>query len=231
MRYIYYLFILLCLYSATRAQDTTGTSVAHRVIALPDTAKPSAIKRQPQSINKAPLAADTTGRSKHDPRKATLRSLILPGWGQAYNREYWKIPIVYAAVGIPIGTYFYNNTWYKRTRDAYSIVVALDTPSFSKINRKLITSTGYPLDAASLQRYRNEFRRDRDYSILITLLAWGLNVVDATVFGHLKEFDVSDDLSLRVRPSYDPISKVTGVGLVFNIKSKHPTVKQMAFLP
>lgn len=231
MRYIYSLIILLSLCSPGHAQDTAHSGAVNRVIALPDTTKPSAIKRQPASDNKSPLAADTTGRSKHDPRKATLRSLIIPGWGQIYNHEYWKLPIVYAAIGIPVGTYFYNNTWYKRTRDAYSIVVANDTANFGKINKKLITSTGYPLDAASLQRYRNEFRRDRDYSILITLLAWGLNVVDATVFGHLKDFDVSDDLSLHVRPSYDPITKVGGIGLVLNIKNRQPQVKQIAFLP
>lgn len=231
MRYIYCLIISFCLCGLARAQDTAHSGAVNRVIPLPDTAKPITIKRQPANDTKAPLAADTTGRSKHDPRKATLRSLILPGWGQAYNREYWKIPIVYAAVGIPIGTYFYNNTWYKRTRDAYTIVVANDTANFGKINRNLIRTDGYPLDAASLQRYRNEFRRNRDYSILITLLAWGLNVVDATVFGHLKDFDVSDDLSLHVRPSFDPFTKVGGIGLVFNIKSRPQHVKQMAFLP
>jgi len=99
-------------------------------------------------------------------------------------------------------------------------VVANDTANFGKINRKLIRSDGYPADAASLQRLRNQFRRDRDYSILVTLLAWGLNVVDATVFGHLKEFDISDDLSMKVKPAYDPISKSGNIGLAFNLHPK-----------
>src|SRR6185436_8152315 len=51
-------------------------------------------------------------KSKHSPRKATIRSLIIPGWGQAYNNKYWKIPIVYTAIGIPIGTFIYNKKWY-----------------------------------------------------------------------------------------------------------------------
>jgi hypothetical protein len=164
---------------------------------------------------------DTLVKKKHDPRKATLRSLMIPGWGQAYNREYWKIPLVYAAVGIPIGTFFYNNTWYKRTRDAYTIVVNGQTANYSKIDPKLITSSGAPLDAYTLQYLRNNFRRDRDYSVLITLLAWGLNVVDATVFGHLKDFDVSSDLSMKIQPGYDPVFKSPNLGLVFNFKSKH----------
>src|SRR5487761_2677032 len=51
-------------------------------------------------------------KPKHDPHISTLRSAILPGWGQAYNHEYWKIPIVYAALGIPVGTFIYNKNWY-----------------------------------------------------------------------------------------------------------------------
>lgn len=164
---------------------------------------------------------DTLVKKKHDPHKATLRSLMIPGWGQAYNREYWKIPLVYAAVGIPIGTFFYNNTWYKRTRDAYTIVVNGQTANYSQINPKLITSSGAPLDAYTLQYLRNNFRRDRDYSVLITLLAWGLNVVDATVFGHLKDFDVSSDLSMKIQPGYDPVFKSPNLGFVFNFKAKH----------
>lgn len=220
MRYITWCIILLVFTAGTAsAQQDTATSVAHRVIVLPDTAQKSTIKRQPADISRVPAEPDTS-KPKHDPHKATIRSLILPGWGQAYNREYWKIPIVYAAVGIPIGTYFYNNTWYHRTRDAYIIVQANDVANFSKIDKRLIQSNGQPISASSLQRYRNQFRQYRDYSILFTLLAWGLNVVDATVFGHLKEFDVSDDLSMKVKPVYDPIAKSGNIGLVLSFKGK-----------
>jgi len=229
MRSIYLIILFTFTAGAGYAQQDTTSQVAHRVIILPDTTKPGTIKRvaQPDTIANAKFVADTSSKYKHDPHKATLRSLILPGWGQAYNKEYWKIPIVYAAIGIPIGTWFYNNTWYKRTRDAYTIVVANDTASFPKINKKLFYQ-GYPLDAASLQTYRNEFRRDRDYSLLITLFAWALNVVDATVFGHLKDFDVSDDLSMHVHPSFDANTKISNLGLVFNFKNKPHKVTMVA---
>ncbi len=62
--------------------------------------------------------------------------------------------------------------------------------------------------------YRNEFRKNRDYSILYFLIAWGLNVADATVFAHLKDFDVSDDLSLQVKPTYNPVAKTPGISIV-----------------
>ena len=160
------------------------------------------------------LRSDTTLRPVHSPRKATLRSALIPGWGQAYNKQYWKIPLVYAVVGIPAGTYFYNNSWYKKSKVAYEIRLAKDTASFPSIDPKLEV-----LSTESLRFYRNEFRRSRDYSILYTLLAWGLTVVDATVSGHLKEFDVSDDLSLKINPIIQPGSNIKGLSMVLALKS------------
>ncbi|MFZ1799723.1 MAG: DUF5683 domain-containing protein [Chitinophagaceae bacterium] len=153
---------------------------------------------------------------KHEPRKATLRSAILPGWGQAYNKEYWKIPIVYGALAIPAATYLYNNKWYKKTRDAYNIVVNNDTAMFGTIDPKLQPLISNP---TSLQFYRNQFRKDRDYSTLWFIILWGLNVADATVFAHLKHFDVSDNLSMDIRPDFNPQLKTAGIGIVFNFKN------------
>ena len=76
------------------------------------------------------------------------------------------------------------------------------------------------LDAESLRFYRNQFRRDRDYSILYTLIAWGLNVADATVFAHLKNFDVSDDLSFKIKPGYSPTANTSGISLVLAVRNK-----------
>ncbi len=152
--------------------------------------------------------------SKHDPGKATLRSLILPGWGQAYNREYWKIPIVYGALGTVAGFYIYNNTWYKRTKDAFDIRVNRNNTA----DTALIHPRLEPLSAQSLQLYRNAFRRDRDYSALYFIITWGLNIVDATVFGHLKDFNVNEDLSLKINPVLKSNGNA-GVSLVLGFKS------------
>jgi hypothetical protein len=154
---------------------------------------------------------------KHDPKKATRRSAIIPGWGQAYNREYWKIPLVYGALAIPAGLFVYNNNWYKKTKYAYeakyNAEVNNDTTGLAAIDPQL-----KGLSSSSLQSYRNSFRRDRDYSILFFLLAWGLNVVDATVFGHLKDFDVSNDLSMNVKPNFNPTTRTPGLTLTFSPK-------------
>lgn len=161
-------------------------------------------------------AKDTVHKKMHDPRKATIRSALIPGWGQAYNREYWKIPLVYAAVGITAGTFVYNNKWYQRTKKAYDIVINNRTDEYDQIDPKLKGLIDYP---QSLQYYRNDFRKNRDYSVLFFLFAWGLNVVDATVFGHLKDFDVSDDLSMRINPTFDASTKTSGLGFAFSLKT------------
>lgn len=153
----------------------------------------------------------------HDPRKATIRSAILPGWGQAYNKEYWKIPIVYGALSIPVITFVFNNTWYKRTRDAYTILINQDSAHYGDIYGDLAR-----YDTRTLQNARNQYRRDRDYSVLWFLILWGVNVVDATVFGHLKHFDVSDDLNVQVNPTFNNVTKSPGLSFVVNFKEKTP---------
>ena len=191
------------------SQDTTG------VILKPDTA--AVVAKQDTAVVVA--RPDTTVvKKKHIPRIATRRSLILPGWGQAYNREYWKIPIIWGALGTTAGIWIYNNTWYHRTRDAFNLVFDNDTANYNKIHPKLIRPNGEPLDANSLQNYRNQFRRDRDYSLLWFLATWVLNAVDATVFAHLRNFDVSDDLSLKIKPNLNPTTRSAGFTLALNFK-------------
>lgn len=161
---------------------------------------------------------DTAGKPRHSPRKAAIRSAILPGWGQVYNKKYWKVPIVYTAIGIPIGTFLYNQKWYSRTRDAAKMLANNDTANYrQRVDEKLYVYFSTPGALPTLLRYRNDFRKNMDYSILFTLLFWGLNVVDATVDAHLKDFDVSDNLSMRIRPTILTGSTTAGVSVVFTI--------------
>jgi hypothetical protein len=155
---------------------------------------------------------------KFRPQVATRRAAILPGWGQATNKEYWKIPIVYGVLAIPGVMYFYNDSWYNKTKYAYEAKFKAQAPTLDSSGLAGIDSQLKNLGLASLQSYRNTFRRDRDYSILYFILAWGLQVADATVFAHLKQFDVSDDLSLQIKPQFNPATKSSGFGLVLNFK-------------
>ncbi|GAC1397558.1 MAG: hypothetical protein NVSMB63_17920 [Sediminibacterium sp.] len=156
---------------------------------------------------------------KHDPRIATRRSAILPGWGQAYNREYWKIPIVYGILAIPAGLYVYNDGYYKKTKFAYEALFKAQVPTRDSSDIPFIAPEVKGLSLASLQSYRNSFRRDRDYAVLWFLIAWGLQVADATVFGHLKQFDVSNDLSMEITPAFNPGTKTPALSLTLNLKN------------
>jgi hypothetical protein len=165
---------------------------------------------------------DSTWLANHNPRIATKRSAILPGWGQAYNREYWKIPLVYGLLAIPTASFFYNNRYYKKTKFAYEAKVkaaAGDSSDYASIDPELIN-----LSIGSLQNYRNSFRRDRDYSILWFILAWGLQVVDATVFAHLKQFNVSKDLSMQIHPQLNPTTRTPALTLAFQLRAGKKTV-------
>lgn len=153
----------------------------------------------------------------YSPRKAAIRSAIFPGLGQIYNRKYWKLPIVYGALGTSAAVFFYNLKNYKDTRFAYRVKYNMrefkkDSAEFAKIKDVL-----KPLSEASLRSYRDSFRRDIDYSALFFMLIWGLNVVDAAVDSHLKAFDVSPDLSLRIKPGYSEMAGTKGLSLVLAI--------------
>src|SRR5690348_2650427 len=107
------LFISACLVFFAQlsfAQDTISTSEAKPLF--------QDSNRVIVSDTTPVIKTDTVVKKHHDPHKATIRSAILPGWGQAYNRQYWKIPIVYGALAIPASLYFYNDKWYKKTKFA-----------------------------------------------------------------------------------------------------------------
>jgi hypothetical protein len=151
-----------------------------------------------------------------NPRKATIRSAILPGWGQIYNKKYWKLPLVWGALGTTAGVYFYNVGTYRKLRQAY--IYATDD---DQSNNVLIDPRFSNLSPGAIRSYRDAFRQNIDYSVLFFILFWGLNVVDATVDAHLKAFNVNDDLSLYIKPGYSEMANTTGVSLVLKI-GKNP---------
>jgi Family of unknown function (DUF5683) len=169
------------------------------------------IKVQPQKLNRYDSATQA-----HSPRVAAIRSAILPGLGQIYNRKYWKLPIVYGGLGVSAGVFAYNMKWYKKTRFAYKVLFLKDTASYAKVDPKLqFLVNGNALD--NLRYYRNQYRRDIDYSVIAFLLLWGLNVVDATVDAHLMSFDVSPDLSLKIKPGHSEMAHTNGLSIILKI--------------
>ena len=168
-------------------------------------------------VTETKKAADTVQKQKRkfDPRVATRRSAILPGWGQIYNRRYWKLPLVYGGLGITAGVFVYNVKNYRLLRLAYIYKIDTDTT-----NDKLIDPRFSQFSAASIRTNRDLFRQNVDYSVLFFILFWGLQVVDATVDAHLKGFDVNDNLSLELKQGFSPMANTTGISLVLDIHSK-----------
>ncbi|MGN6194401.1 MAG: DUF5683 domain-containing protein [Ginsengibacter sp.] len=167
----------------------------------------------PIAPEKSVMALDTS--VKFNPHKALFRSAVLPGWGQWYNKKYWKIPIIYGALGVTTGIFLYNLKYYKLLRKA--VQYRLDTiPS----NDALIDPAFIHLSTESIRIYRDAYRQNIDYSVLAFLVVWGLNVVDATVDAHLKAFDVSPDIGMKIRPGFNYTTNNAGVSLVFFFKDK-----------
>ena len=160
---------------------------------------------------------DTTKKKIYDPKVAARRSALIPGWGQAYNKKYWKIPIVYGGLGVT-GYIFVNNIKiYKEYKFAYSARVKAQPPTLDSTDYNQLDNIYKVLSPNSIRSARDEFRRYVDYSALIFILLWGLNVVDAAVDAHLKNFDISPDLSLQLRPGYSELAHTSGVSLVLKI--------------
>lgn len=122
------------------------------------------------------------------PARASIYSALLPGLGQAYNGDYWKIPIFYGGFTVSIYCWAFNQTQYKRYRNMY-----IDAMSENS------TYTG-SLSTDDMIWYRDKFRRYRDYSIIATAIIYVLNIIDANVFAYFSDFDVSDDITLKVSP-------------------------------
>lgn len=140
--------------------------------------------------------ADSAVPGLHSAHKATIYSMILPGLGQAYNRKYWKIPVIYVGFGLLAYNIRINNLEVRKFTEAYRYVVNKDSVP---INNEYVTR--YP-NSADLLRGRDFYRRKLELNIIFSAVWYILNIIDATVDAHFFDYDISDDLSLRVDPVF-----------------------------
>lgn len=137
----------------------------------------------------------TSAIKKHNPKKATIYSAVLPGLGQAYNKKYWKIPIVYAG----IGTIYYiadmNGDSYRDYRDAFDYKAGLKT----NVDKETIELANR-YSSENLISIRDYYRRNMELSWIIMAIWYGVNIIDACVDAHFFEYDIGDDLTLKVEP-------------------------------
>ena len=159
------------------------------------------------------------------PKRAAIRSAVLPGWGQAYNKKYWKIPVIYTALGITTYVFVDNIKTYKEYKFAYAARIKAQSglPADSTDYNQLAQLYKI-ISPESIRNARDQFRKYVDYSVLFFIVFWGLNVVDATVDAHLRSFDITPDLTMKIKPSFSspPPGKfpAPGLSVVFTI-GKH----------
>ena len=151
---------------------------------------------------------------KYNPGIAIRRSAMLPGWGQFTNKKYWKIPLVYAGVGIPAYLFTRNLKQYKDAKNAFTLATDGDVSNDDQIKEPYYSVRSQP---DRIRVFRNSVRQNVDYSVLFFIIFWGLNVADAAVDANLKTFDVSDELSLQLKPGFSPLANTNGLSLVLNI--------------
>lgn len=150
------------------------------------------------------------------PAKAAFYSAVIPGLGQIYNKSYWKVPLVYAAIGTPIYFYIQNSKEYDRYLTAYKRRQQGYTDDEFYGN----SSTGQPLlSTDGLRRGIQFYRRNKELSILIGIGMYALNVIEANVDAHLKQFNVDERLSLEPYIHTDYLTQPQfGLTLTYKIK-------------
>ena len=126
-----------------------------------------------------------------DPGRATIYSVLLPGLGQIYNGELFKVPIYWGGMIASVHFLMNNNTNYKRFKRIHNEATSTDPE----------VSANVPISAETAKWYRDVYRRYRDYSIVATALVYLLQVIDANVFAYMHDFDITDDITMNVEPA------------------------------
>jgi Family of unknown function (DUF5683) len=193
MRLVQFLLILFfaCFTISVRAQDSVATQP------LTDT-----------SIN-IKKVSPVRKIFQPDAKRAGLYSALIPGLGQYYNRQYWKLPIVYAVLGTTIYFAVARNNEYERYRKAYVSRIANEQTSQDEFQGILSLS--------GIKQYQDEAKQNRDLMIVFTVIVYAGQIMEAISGAHLRNFDISKDLSMQVSPIITPINTL-GVGLVLNFK-------------
>jgi hypothetical protein len=178
------------------------------------------------------------GKKKFVPNpKTATRLALIPGGGQIYNRDYWKLPIIYLSIGGGVYAWNLNRLKYNDFLSAYESFYILDVPKdhvdYGKLRpdmpnvpvrvRNLLNTESEMRTATKdqIERQKNYWRRNKNLSIIVAGLIYSLTIIEANVAAHLKTFDLSDDISLRVEPKLSQpllLQPTPGIRLVFNIR-------------
>lgn len=163
------------------------------------------LKKSTKKSNKNALMAFDSGPYKEinplAPSKAAFLSAVMPGLGQVYNKNYLRVPVVFAAIGTSAYVFKLNDNLYKRYRDAFkSRRAGFMNDEFYDVNGSGIILGSPDLSDKALQDGQERYQKDRDLYLVVTIGLYALNIIDANVQAHLKQFNVNDQLSVQYKP-------------------------------
>ncbi len=162
------------------------------------------------------VAVNYSSNEVSDVKKATTLSLICPGAGQIYNKSYWRAPIVLGGMASMIYVIDWNNRGYKRFKTAYALRADFDLNPGNYPDGVSKDEFSGRYSASYLKNLRDAYRRNRDLCLILTAAVYAFQAVDAHVDAHLKDFDVSDDLTVSMEPLFDyQYSNVHGATPIF----------------
>lgn len=212
-------FLSLCSYAQTDTLVVVGDSLALQDLRAPfDSTRGARLKKVSQNFfgtTRKIVGIDSlTGRDR--PRITFLRSMLVPGWGQLMNKDYWKLPIVYGAAAGGVIAINKNNERYNYYLRHVEILQENNQPSMPPLDNP----GGISISKETYARAASAFKRYRDLSIIGFALGWTLFAVEANVTAHLKTFDISDDISLRWRPTVIPGGGTYAAGVQISLNFK-----------
>ena len=162
---------------------------------------------------------DQHAEEVHSPRKATIYSAVLPGLGQAYNKKYWKIPVIYAGFAAFGYFIYWNNDNYQIMKQAYSDFTDGDpeTNSYLDLDGAQYYDLGTEPDDTNFKqavlKQQDYYRRNRDLLVISIVGFYGLQIIDASVDAHFFDFDISEDLTLNWQPTMNYFNQQTVYGI------------------
>lgn len=207
------LLLLTLIGHQLRAQNTldsivtADTSTAPGLTVISQTKDNSAIIIHPETKRKGVFAWKD---SILIPKRSAMYSMLFPGLGQINNGQYWKLPIVYGLLGA--GIYFFQDNL--KNYNQYRLIYA------NRLNNIYTDKYVGVLNDADIKGWRDYHKKYLDMTVLLSAVGYGLQIMDANVFAHLKHFDISEDIGFMIKPSFQPTpwGISTGVGLAFQIK-------------
>lgn len=164
-----------------------------------------------EEVTKDTLVNKSNTYNPLSPSKAAFYSAVFPGLGQAFNKKYWKIPIVYGSLGTSIYVYDYNNKQYKRAREAFKLRKAGKPDEFDGLDGKPF------LTVTALESAQTSAKKDKDLSLMIGVALYVLQIVEASVNAHLLQHNIDDKLTLDPKLITDPINNKTYLGASLNL--------------